>query len=475
MDQFFNELDQRLKTARQENRERYGRFFDRLRPGLDASRKLERELGKHLAHRFNVLDYLRTDELGLSRIIADLLDPGASHGQGSMFLDRLLVHFHKELSRPKLESENVQVFVEFEIANQRRIDILVRIRGVNGEQSCLAIENKPYAGDQQNQVNDYLDYLKQEYADRFLLIYLSPAGDGPSEWSLPQQEIERWRGRLVIMPYHDRSGGSDADDDYRELRADVSLSNWLVKCRATCQVEKLRWFLNDAELFCRKTFGGYDMTTDSEARAVKEYLLSEPQNLQMAKAVFDCWPDIVAQVSGKFLEMLRSKIEGSLKERLECPAQGLKVQCEYTGGEGYGSWLSIYRCSWKPYQAGEGWWEKIGKRAAIFLQCDRKGPDDWWYAIVLPVKEGKLANDDERRRFTETQKINQDWSAIGRGGYAWADNRFRHWAKLMPELDKECNDDAGKVCEYYVDAIVKLAVHAIPHIDKIESESESVN
>ena len=78
VEQFFNELDRHLEVARQENRVRYGWFFDRLKPGVDAAHKLERELGKHLAHRFNVLDYMRTDELGLSRVIADLLNPGAS-------------------------------------------------------------------------------------------------------------------------------------------------------------------------------------------------------------------------------------------------------------------------------------------------------------------------------------------------------------------------------------------------------------
>ena len=53
----------------------YERFFAELVPRLDSARVLERELDRKLAHRFNVLDYLRDDELGLSRIIADLLNP----------------------------------------------------------------------------------------------------------------------------------------------------------------------------------------------------------------------------------------------------------------------------------------------------------------------------------------------------------------------------------------------------------------
>ena len=40
--------------------------------------------------RFSPLDCLRTDELGLFGILADLLDPNASHGQGCTFLHHFL-------------------------------------------------------------------------------------------------------------------------------------------------------------------------------------------------------------------------------------------------------------------------------------------------------------------------------------------------------------------------------------------------
>lgn len=48
------------------------RFFAELVPRLDTARTLERELDRNLARRFNCFDYLGTDELGLSRVIADL-------------------------------------------------------------------------------------------------------------------------------------------------------------------------------------------------------------------------------------------------------------------------------------------------------------------------------------------------------------------------------------------------------------------
>ena len=68
----------------------YGQFFSEFFPRLEAVRRVERELDRKTAHRFNVLDYLRQNELGLSRIIADFLNPNAKHGQGTLFLSLFL-------------------------------------------------------------------------------------------------------------------------------------------------------------------------------------------------------------------------------------------------------------------------------------------------------------------------------------------------------------------------------------------------
>ena len=87
---FLAELESRLAEARGADEREYERFFAELAPRLKTAKQLDAELDRHLARRFNVFDYLRTDELGLSRVIADLLDPRATHGQGELFLETLL-------------------------------------------------------------------------------------------------------------------------------------------------------------------------------------------------------------------------------------------------------------------------------------------------------------------------------------------------------------------------------------------------
>ena len=144
----------------------YRQFLSEVHPVLETVRRLERELDRKLAHRFNALDYLRDDELGLSRLIADLLDPLGKHGQGTLFLATYLevVGARRLLSWPDLDDCRIDVETERSIDGRRRIDISVDILSKHGQACCLAIENKPYAGDQQNQVRDYLLFLKKHTA-----------------------------------------------------------------------------------------------------------------------------------------------------------------------------------------------------------------------------------------------------------------------------------------------------------------------
>ena len=111
----------------------YAGFFSELTPRLDGARVLGDELDRALAQRFNVFDYVREDESGLSRIVKDLLDPEASHGQGAMFLQTLLRLEGVRNARhwPEVDRTNVRtVKTERTIPSGRRIDIVVEIEGV---------------------------------------------------------------------------------------------------------------------------------------------------------------------------------------------------------------------------------------------------------------------------------------------------------------------------------------------------------
>ena len=144
---FFKELGASLDDVKGADRRRRLNFFAQLSPRLETARAHERELERRLARRFNVFDYLSTDEVALSRIIADLLDPGARHGQGTLFLRTLLHELPEVGGRPDPDTgfvKGIQVVTERVITDNRRLDISVEIPGTGGKY-CLAIENKPYA------------------------------------------------------------------------------------------------------------------------------------------------------------------------------------------------------------------------------------------------------------------------------------------------------------------------------------------
>lgn len=255
---FLEEVNHRLEDARRDQARQYSEFFSNLFHRIATARRVEQELDRRLARRFNVLDYLRTDELGLSKIIADLLHPEATHGQGTLFLERFFSVFSEYLDFAKslsLDRAHISVEVEKEITEQRRIDVFVQIVYGRSEH-VLAIENKPYAEDQSRQVLDYLHYLQDRFDDCFSLIYLSPRGEGPTEQAIPRKELgANWTERFRILSYAGVTDGLQ-DDHFEQFRVTQrSLVDWLQICRRDCEVDRLRWFLGDVVDFCQCNFG----------------------------------------------------------------------------------------------------------------------------------------------------------------------------------------------------------------------------
>ena len=220
------------------------------------------ELTPAFARRFKVFRYLRDDELGLSQIIADLLDPAAEHGQGTTFLEAML-ELLPEVPVDRLGSTAaIKIRVEREITERRRIDITVDIPTEDGP-FCLAFENKPYADDQPGQCRDYLEFLSKEYGGRFLLVYLPPRFRMPDESSLPTKDRNKWKNHFCVLPYCHDDAPPDADDpscvggealaqdasggdDAATVDADASaadgpsLADWFGNCLALCDAVDCR-------------------------------------------------------------------------------------------------------------------------------------------------------------------------------------------------------------------------------------------
>ena len=412
-------------------------------------------------------------------MIADFLNPRANHGQGPLFLEGLLAKLKLTERWLDLDPVSARVSVERVITGQRRIDIHVKMHGGSTEY-CLAIENKPYASDQENQVRDYLEHLAGSFDDRFLLMYLSPRGEPPTDWSLPRSDLDQWTGRLAIVPFHGQDDSEraankdDTIDVYEAFRASFSLNDWLNTCHDKCRVERLRWFLRDAQLFCQRTFGDHHMTTDSEARAVEEFLLSNPENLSVAFAVYESWPTVRDHVCRGFLEQVRGCIEQKVKLKIPDCAQDAEIGCRYFGVNKGRSHLWLYRTSWKKYGAIES---HTRGRTYVFLEADsKKEPIGWYFGVASPLQASKMTECEHDRR-TRLDKQLKDSLGIGGKWSEWSpqekyvDDQFRNWNGLVPDLSKECNAGGGEITDYFVDRIVDVVIKAFPVIDEIEGSS----
>ena len=436
------------------NSQRVAGFFLDLSWCFRTAKAIGRELDRHLARRFNVFTYLRKDELGLSLMIADLLDPTAGHGQGTTFLEVLLESLPQTRRRVNAcgatPSNPISVQRERLTTTGGRIDITVDIP--DGDRSfCLAFENKPYAADLPGQMRAYLQYLTAQYGSRFLLVYLPPSsGDGPSEASLSKEDRARWQGHYTVMPY----AGED------------SLSDWLANCRLRCEAERMRWFLREAESYFRSRFGEPTMTTDTVTDMVRDYLSSNPSQLRTALAVHDAWRCVRADICKRFLEHLRQVVEDRMHKELAHVARDLHVRCRYGGDTRYSNTLWITHDSWVIYG------DSTPPRTAIQFRAESKGPNGWIWGISHPKHPKEITDAEKERRERLDAELQKRELRLEHDGIMWPQyetlQRYSNWDPLVPDLYEECERGSGTITSYIADNLLRIAAKAIPAIHEVE-------
>lgn len=170
--------------------------------------RLQREKNElYDSNRFNPFQFLRTDEMGLSKILAFLLDPTETHGQGDLFLNSFLkfIGKHQFLAYQKVNiycekttqetaqetaQETVQETAQETIQENRRHDIFIEGLLDNKIAWVISIENKLQgAVDQPNQMHDYDKDLKNYVSESYFLIYLPIFSNNPPEVSISE---EKW-------------------------------------------------------------------------------------------------------------------------------------------------------------------------------------------------------------------------------------------------------------------------------------------
>jgi hypothetical protein len=204
--------------------------------GFEYAKKLYLD---RLAPDFTPFEFFDLDELRLSSILAWLLNPKGSHGQGGRFLELFLHRLSAEW--PPGACEKAEVKTESWI-DEGRIDIQIKSEG-----RCCIIENKPWAADQPDQLNRYskhLDVLRGYNGtlkpSEYPLIYLTANGLPPTIGSLCKSEQEN---RIKSGQLH-----------YWAFSAD--LLDWLIQCRSVCRADRVTVFIDELVRYIRSHFGG---------------------------------------------------------------------------------------------------------------------------------------------------------------------------------------------------------------------------
>ena len=258
-------------------------LLDEVAFKIGTLREARNRFSDRLAPEFSIFDYLRTDEMGLSRCIASLLDPTGKHGQGNVFLEAFLECIGSAAAWAK-NAGSCLVVPEKQANGQRRIDIYLEFP--NG---AIGIENKPWAGDQDCQLTDYACYLKKSAGTKkWLLLFLCDRD--PSENSITRDEQEKLSG-----------GGQFVRCNYSEI------IEWLEVCACRSKALNVRVFIEELGKFIRVNIKGeLDMSEEKETCNI---ILKSKESLCSAFEIYKA----IDGVKKNLLKKFRDDLEFELK------------------------------------------------------------------------------------------------------------------------------------------------------------------
>ena len=224
--------------------ERLKGFFDGLAPAVAVAVQAQKVLDRVAATNFSVFHYFKENENLVYGIFADLLRPDGSHGQGTAFLRLFLQEIDRGgkghiRSHNEYHLERCVVHTEYPIpprpleshcpSKGGKIDIVLKL----GD-AWIGVENKPWAVEQCNQIQRYLDFLQEEDA-KACVLYLS--GDGDDAKTIQ----DKGKNHYLTIPYGRTKNGP-------------SVAHWVAECHRRCEADKVRWFLKDLHEYIVRMF-----------------------------------------------------------------------------------------------------------------------------------------------------------------------------------------------------------------------------
>ena len=292
------------------------------------------------SNRFNPFQFLQTDEMGLSKILAFLLDPTETHGQGDLFLNSFLkfINKHQFLAYQKVniylekitKEENDEITNEItnETTNKNgRHDIFIEGILDNKISWVISIENKLQGAiDQPKQMHTYDKDLKNYVSDSYFLIYLPIFSNNPPEKSISE---DKW-AKLM------------SDKKAMVLSASM-LIKWLDNTLIIAPAVKQ--FCNDFKKFLSEDIMG----NTQDSNELIECLINNDKALFSALTVLETKETLYEKLMAMLVEQLKirfNRYTQLININFECGDDGSfnkKGYGLYIGNENFGVCIYFYK------------------------------------------------------------------------------------------------------------------------------------
>ncbi|MEQ9868382.1 PD-(D/E)XK nuclease family protein [Pectobacterium odoriferum] len=221
----------------------------------ESYQQAKKRYSSKIAPDFRLFRFFNINENTLSKLLAYLLTPEETHGQGELFLSS----FYRLIEKPETftADKKTRVSTEYTISGGRRIDILIA-----DKKELTGIENKPWAADQKDQLYDYAHWLATE------------AGRRGIGWSL----IYICNNEMSEFTY--RAQSSEDMNKYVKPITFFQLERWLSDCALHIEAPSVRCFVDALLKFIREDING-EVAMELKTE-LTEKLVASPQNLSAA-------------------------------------------------------------------------------------------------------------------------------------------------------------------------------------------------
>jgi hypothetical protein len=310
-------------------------FLDAMVPLLEVAERSEAMLRRRLGTAFRIAAYsVGGYEIPLNKIIADLLDPRGPHGQGGTFLRLFLEQLGPDL--PPHELQDWAVIPSYRTRHSRYVDIAL----FRGSSAAIYIESKPWAGEGDQQLQDYaVDLIGRSHEQKRLLFFPGTADRKPQ--TLTSETQQRLGASFVTVPF-------------QHCGERPSIVRWLEQCAGACEADNVRIFVSDLAKYLDAEFPNESerksMSDDPFAMALKSTILKNKNYMELVLRFERIAPELKRTVAHNFLD--------ELKSQLEINNRGWVVDNDFEDFERYQS-LAFRKASWP-----KGWAVRLSMESA---------------------------------------------------------------------------------------------------------------